>query len=152
MRRLSAAGTAEAPGLGVEGFRASHEQARDAQRCARIAGRRAAAVTSFESIRFVDLLSRDLPAARAFVESELGDLAAGDERSEGLREFLLVLLEKEGDATATAAALGVHRNTVRQRLARAEELRGRPVTQNGAELRAALALTHALGAAVLRDA
>ena len=144
-----AVGTA---GLGVDGFRAGHEHARQAQRCARIAGPRAAAITSFEDIRFVDLLSRDLPAARAFVAAELGGLAAGDERSEVLRVSLRVLLEKEGDATATAAALGVHRNTVRQRLARAEDLRGRPVTQNGAELRAALALTDALGTAVLRDA
>jgi len=143
-----AVGTA---GLGVEGFRAGHEDARQAQRCARIAGPRAAAITSFEDIRFVDLLSRDLPAARAFVAAELGGLATGDERSEALRGFLRVLLEKEGDATATAAALGVHRNTVRQRLARAEDLRGRPVTQNGAELRAALALTEALGTGVLRD-
>ncbi len=138
-------------GAGVDAFRAGHQEARQAQRCARIAGPRAATVTSFDDVRYVDLLSRDLPAARAFVAAELGALAGGDERSEALRGFLAVLLAKEGDATATAAALGVHRNTVRQRLARAEALRGRPVTQNGAELRAALALTAALGAAVLHD-
>ncbi len=139
------------PGSGLEAFRAGHEEARRAARCARLAGSRAATITSFADIRYVDLLARDLPAARAFVAAELGGLAGGDERSEALRGFLTVLLEKEGDATATAAALGVHRNTVRQRLARAEELRGRPVTRNGAELRAALALTDALGTAVLRD-
>lgn len=139
------------PGAGIDGFRAGHAEARRAERCARLAGSRAATITSFDDVRYVDLLSRDLPAARAFVAAELGGLAAGDERSEVLRGFLRVLLDKEGDATATAAALGLHRNTVRQRLARAEELRGRPVTHNGAELRAALALADALGEAVLRE-
>lgn len=139
------------PRSGLDGFRAGHEEARRAERCARLAGPGAAAITVFEDVRYLDLLSRDLPAARAFVASELGGLATADERSESLREFLRVLLEKEGNATATAAALGLHRNTMRQRLARAEELRGLPVTRRGAELRAALALADAFGAAVLSD-
>jgi DNA-binding PucR family transcriptional regulator len=142
----AALGTA---GRGFDGFRTSHEQARRARRCAQLAGPRAAAVTAFADVRFVDLLARDLPAARAFVAAELGALAGRDERSAQLRDFLRVFLGADGNATATAAALGLHRNTTRQRLARAEQLRGRPVTQGGSELRAALALADAFGDAVL---
>lgn len=140
------------PSSGLAGFRRSHDEARRAQRLVDLAGDRGAPVTRFEEVRLADLLSRDLPAARAFVAEELGGLAGTDERSETLREFLRVLLAAEGNATSAAAALGLHRNTARQRLARAEELRGRPVTQGGAELRAALVLADTLGAAVLRDA
>ena len=42
--------------------------------------------------------------------------------------------------------------TKQQRLERAEALRGRPVTQHGAELRAALAIAEALGDEVLAPA
>lgn len=137
--------------VGDDGFRATHHEARRAQRCAHLAGARAQTVTHFDDVRYVDLLSRDLPAARAFVAVELGDLAAADDRSATLRDFLRVFLAMDGNATATAAALGLHRNTARQRLTRAEELRGRPVTQHGSELRAALELADTLGDAVLGE-
>lgn len=137
---------------GVDGFRATHDEARRAQRFAQLASRAAEPVTRFEAIRYLDLLTRDLPAARAFVAEELGALAHDDERSRRLREFLGVLLAHDGNATATAATLGLHRNTARQRLERAEALRGRPVTQHGAELRAALAIAEALGDEVLAPA
>lgn len=137
---------------GLDGFRATHDEAYRAQRFARLASRAAEPVTRFEDVRYLDLLTRDLPAARAFVADELGALAGDDDRARRLREFLGVLLTHDGNATATAAALGLHRNTARQRLERAEELRGRPVTQHGAELRAALAIAEALGDEVLAPA
>lgn len=136
-------------GRGIDGFRTTHDEALRAQRYAQLSTG-GGTITRFQDIRYLDLLTRDLPAARAFVAEELGELARTDERSETLREFLRVLLANDGNATATAAALGLHRNTARQRLARAEELRGRPVTQHGAELRAALAVAEALGDEVLR--
>lgn len=138
-------------GRGIDGFRRTHDEALRAQRYAQLSSA-GGAITRFEDIRYLDLLTRDLPAARAFVAEELGELARPDERSATLREFLRVLLANDGNATATAAALGLHRNTARQRLTRAEELRGRPVTQHGAELRAALAVAQALGDEVLRPA
>lgn len=138
------------PQRGLDGFRTTHDEARRAHRYARLASRAGDAVTRFEDVRYLDLLTRDLPAARAFVADELGELARPDDRSATLREFLRVLLVNDGNATATAAALNLHRNTARQRLGRAEALRGRPVTQRGAELRAALAIAEALGDEVLR--
>jgi DNA-binding PucR family transcriptional regulator len=137
--------------VGDDGFRTTHHEARRAQRCAQLAGPKARAITHFDDVRYVDLLSRDLPAARAFVADELGGLARADDRSATLRDFLRVFLATDGNSTATAATLGLHRNTARQRLTRAEELRGRPVTQHGSELRAALELADTLGDAVLGD-
>lgn len=139
------------PASGPAGFRASHDQARRAQRIARLARLPAPSLTRFEDVSHADLLSRDLPAARAFVEAELGRLAGADERSTQLRGFLLAYLAAGSNSTATAAALGLHRNTTRQRLARAEELRGLPVTQRAHELRAALVLADTLGDAALPD-
>ncbi len=135
---------------GEEGFRSSHDEAIRAQRVASLTGESAPSFTRFEDVALVDLLSADLPSARAMVRRELGALAQDDERSALLRDFLRIYLGASGNQTAVAAALGVHRNTVRQRLARSEELRGRPVTHHGSELLAALLLADALGASVLQ--
>lgn len=135
---------------GQDGFRSSHEEAMSAQRVASLTGERAPSFTRFEDVALVDLLSTDLPSARALVRRELGALARADERSAPLREFLRTYLAASGNQTAVAAALGLHRNTVRQRLARSEELRGSPVTHHGSELLAALLLADALGASVLQ--
>jgi DNA-binding PucR family transcriptional regulator len=137
---------------GLEGFRSSHDQARRARRVARLAARGAPSVTRFEDVALLDLLSCDLPAARAFVAVELGGLASRDERAGELREFMLLYLIAGDSHTSAAATLGVHRNTARQRLQRAEELRGRPVTQHRSELLAALVLVGALGETVLSSA
>jgi len=154
-----AAATAEAaPGVhvavgsvssGLDGFRSSHDQAVRAQRVVSLAGHRAPSFTRFEDVALVDLLSTDLSSARALVARELGALAEDDERSAVLRDFLRAYLAANGNQTAVAAALGLHRNTVRQRLARAEELRGSAVTQRTSELFAALLLVDALGDSVL---
>jgi hypothetical protein len=158
---LSAAIAQAAPGVqvavggvasGLEGFRTSHEQARSARRVARLAARGAPSLTRFEDVALVDLLSRDLPAAQAFVAMELGGLASRDERAGELREYLFVYLTAGDSHTSAAAALGVHRNTARQRLQRAEELRGLPVAHRRSELLAALVLVEALGDTVLSSA
>ncbi|MEV4420725.1 helix-turn-helix domain-containing protein, partial [Patulibacter sp. NPDC049589] len=94
-------------------------------------------------------LSRDLDAARAFVTSELGGLAGGGATGERSREALLAVVAPQGGLAAAARVLGVHRNTVLQRVRRAEELRGRPATERPAELHAALLLAAVLGPAAL---
>jgi DNA-binding PucR family transcriptional regulator len=136
---------------GLEGFRRSHEEARRARRVARLATGGAPTLTRFEDVALVDLLSRDLSAAQAFVAVELGGLAFRDERARELREFVLLYLTAGDSHTSAAATLGLHRNTARQRLQRAEELRGRPVTQHRSELLAALVLADTLGETVLRS-
>jgi hypothetical protein len=136
-------------GTGLEGFRASREQAERARDVAQLARRPAPSLTRFHDVALVDLLSRDLPAARTLVRAELGELAASGERTVVLRETLLAYLSARGSHVAAAAALGIHRNTALQRLRRAEELRGQPVGVHSHELLAALLLTETLGDAVL---
>jgi DNA-binding PucR family transcriptional regulator len=135
---------------GIDGFRSSREQADRARRVAQLAGRRAPAVVCYADVALVDLLSRDVEAARLFVRAELGELAGGEEATAALRETLLAVIAPGGGGVAGASrALGLHRNTVLQRVHRAEGLRGRGVAERPGELHAALLLAAALGPAVL---
>jgi DNA-binding PucR family transcriptional regulator len=144
MVRVSIGTPAQGPG----GFRDSHAQAQRGRRIIDLSGR-GAPVTSYAEIALVDAMSGDLDLARGFVATELGALAAGGRRENEERRALLAVLDAQGGLTAAAAELGVHRNTVLQRIRRAEERRGRPATNRVAELHAALRLVHVLGPVVL---
>jgi DNA-binding PucR family transcriptional regulator len=106
-------------------------------------------VTSYAEVVLVDTMSSDLDLARAFVATELGALAVMGRREEEERRALLAVLDAQGGLAAAAEELGIHRNTVLQRMRRAEERRGRPATDRVAELHAALRLVHVLGPVVL---
>jgi DNA-binding PucR family transcriptional regulator len=134
---------------GGDAFRLTREQAERARRVARLMGRRAPTFTRYGDVALVDLLSTDLVAARALVRAELGPLARADAATARLREALLAVSAPHGGLAAAARSLGVHRNTVLQRVRRAEELRGAPASERADELRAALLLVEALGAGVL---
>lgn len=112
-----------APGMGVAGFRTSHDEARRARRVARLL-RRGAAVTRYEDVAIADLLTRDVEAAKRVARATLGPLAAGDDASRRLLATLRVFIE-EGQSFARAGRrLGVHQNTVAYRVRRAIELTG----------------------------
>jgi DNA-binding PucR family transcriptional regulator len=136
------------PAQGPDGFRDSHVQAQRGRRIVELSGR-GAPVTSYADIALVDMMSGDLELARAFVATELGALAVNGRREEEERQTLLAVLDAQGGLAAAAEQLGVHRNTVLQRMRRAEERRGRPATERVAELHAALQLVYVLGPAVL---
>jgi DNA-binding PucR family transcriptional regulator len=136
-------------GRGLEGFRATRERADRARRVAELAGWHPPTVTAHADVALVDLLSHDLAGARAFVHAELGELAARDSSAADLRATLRAVTAPHGGLAAAARELEVHRNTVLQRVRRAEELRGRPATERSAELFAALVLAEALPDAVL---
>jgi PucR C-terminal helix-turn-helix domain/GGDEF-like domain len=137
------------PAQGAVGFRDSHVQAQRGRRIIELAGR-GAAVTAYADLALIDLMSGDLPLARSFVAAELGSLAVAGRREDEERRTLLAVLDAQGGLAAAAEELGLHRNTVLQRLRRAEERRGRPATERVAELHAALRLAHVLGPTVLR--
>ncbi|UUY05944.1 helix-turn-helix domain-containing protein [Svornostia abyssi] len=139
-------------GHGVGALRTSYEQAVRAQRIAQLAGPFAGDVTSYPDIALVDLLTRDVPAARTFARAELGELASPDERDALLRHTLLTLFAVQFSHASAAAALAIHRNTLRQRLERAAERRGAEITARTAELHAALLLAELVPDAVLTDA
>lgn len=136
------------PAQGPGGFRDSHAQAQRGRRIIELSGREAPA-TSYAEVALVDAMSGDLDVARAFVAAELGGLAFRGRREEEERRATLAVLDAQGGLAAAAEALGIHRNTVLQRVRRAEERRGRPVTDRLVELHAALRLVHVLGPVVL---
>jgi len=139
------------PSPGLAGFRTSREQADRARRVATLLDARAPTFTAYDDVALVDLLSRDLEAARAFVAAELGDLAGEDDSAVRARTALLAVVAPQGGIAAAARDLDLHRNTVLQRIRRAEELRGRPATERPSELHAALLLAATLGPAILAD-
>ncbi|WP_183094501.1 PucR family transcriptional regulator [Nocardioides stalactiti] len=136
------------PAPGPGGFRDSHAQAQRGRRIIELSGQ-GGPVTSYAEIALVDAMSGDLDLARGFVVSELGGLAVAGRREDEERRALLAVLDAQGGLAAAAEELGVHRNTVLQRVRRAEERRGRPATDRVAELHAALRLVHVLGSVVL---
>ena len=138
-----------APGRGLAGFRASHDQAVRAARIAALADGSGPAVTSYRRVELVTLLASDLPRARAFVAGQLGPLASTAEPVARLRETVLAFLVAGGSSTRVAKELYVHQNTVAYRVKRAEELLGRRITEHPVELICALTLASVLGPAVL---
>jgi len=135
-----AAGTAA---RGVEGFVLSHREALAARRVARLHGG-APSPALYPDLTLEALLIDDVDAAGRFVARELGPLAAPDEATVRLATTLAVFLEEGASFVGAARRLGVHANTVTYRVHRAEELRGRPVTDRQLELRLALRLSRLL--------
>lgn len=108
---------------GIDGFRRSHREAQAAQRVAET-GRRHAAVTPYPDVEVVAMLSADPPAMRTLVEREIGGLRGEDAASERLRDTIRAVLSCNGNQEAAARRLGIHKNTVRYRIQRAEMILG----------------------------
>ncbi|HUR75546.1 MAG TPA: helix-turn-helix domain-containing protein [Sporichthya sp.] len=136
------------PTFGVAGFRASHRQATAARRVV-AAGRNGGQATSFAEVGTVALLCADLEATKAWVADTLGPLAADEENAERLRETVRIFLNLGSSHTAAAEQLTLHKNSVQQRVARAEALRGRPFREDRADVELALRACRLLGPAVL---
>lgn len=127
---------------GVEGFRRTHHQASVARR----AGPKGDAHTiGYGEIALEALASTDRAAAGAFVTRELRGLDGSDRRSERLRQTLVQYFLCGQNAAAAAAALGVHQQTVGQRLRTIEGRLGTGVIARRAELEVALRLREYLG-------
>jgi sugar diacid utilization regulator len=137
------------PAFGVTGFRTSHRQAQAARRVAMAAGRGGRAAVGFDEVGTVALLCNDLEATRAWVLDTLGPLASDDENAERLRETVRIFLHLGSSHTAAAEQLTLHKNSVQQRVARAEALRGRPFREDRADVELALRVCHLLGPVVL---
>jgi DNA-binding PucR family transcriptional regulator len=114
-------------------------------RVAGIARRGPGTLTSFEDVEIASVCSGDPDWCRAFVRAELGRLAEEDEATRRVRATLEAFFAAESNFRATAKRLGVHHNTVRYRLARAEELLGRPPAERRLALEVALHLASRLG-------
>jgi sugar diacid utilization regulator len=141
------------PAPGVDGFRLSHRQARQAQIVAMSAGAaHRGAITESRTAGPVALMCTDLEAVRAWVATVLGPLAVDDEANERLRETVWSFLSSNGSYTAAAQELMLHKNTVQYRIRKAEQARGRPLSDGRLDVEVALLAATLLGAAVLQPA
>lgn len=130
-------------GRDVAGFRRSHLDALAARRVA-LADPRRLVCTHYDAVEIVSLLSHDEQAMRAFLAHELGALATAGPSQEALRATGLAYL-RSGSATAAARELGSHKNTIRHRLERIEQLIGHPIEPCRLELHLALLLAEVYG-------
>lgn len=139
------------PASGLSGFRATHLEALRAHSVVTTAAERRLPVTSYADlgVGVAALAARDVPVARELVLRTLGGLAADDEGAERLRETLLVFLAEKGSYQATGERLHLHRNTVKYRLDKAREIRGRSLEEDRVSLEVALLACRWLGRSVL---
>jgi DNA-binding PucR family transcriptional regulator len=136
---------------GVEGFRRSHEQAQEAHAVAIASGSNARRLTaaSDPGLSVAGLFGGNLGAARVWVAEVLGPLASCTENDERLRETLRVFLRTGSSFKAAAAELHLHANSVKYRVQRATERRGRSIGDDRLDIEIALLLCHWYGTAVL---
>jgi DNA-binding PucR family transcriptional regulator len=125
---------------GIDGFRVSHEQALEARRVAGLAGRRAGSVTRYHAVALAALATANLAQARTFVAARLGALGGDDDVALRLAATLRVYLDENASPTRTAKRLGIHENTVANRVRQAEKLLGHSIGEQRLELHVALAL------------
>jgi GGDEF-like domain/PucR C-terminal helix-turn-helix domain len=156
--RVFAAAQADAPRIavgnplpGVAGFRRSHQQAQEAHGVAIASGSNARRVTaaSDHGLAAAALMGSNLDTARVWVAEVLGPLASCTENDERLRETLGVFLRTGSSFKAAAEELHLHSNSVKYRVQRAIERRGRPISDGRLDVEVALLLCHWYGTAVL---
>ncbi len=140
---LSSLGTGEfclalgEPADGLTGWRLTHRQAQAVLPIAKRSGK--------THLRYADgallasLLQDDL-LATSLQDRYLAPLASERDGGEALRETLRAYFAADRNASSAAAALGVSRHTIANRLRMVEEKVGRSLTSSGAEIEAALRL------------
>ena len=127
-------------GAGIDGFRRSHFDAVATQRL--MSRRPDLRVARFADVQLVTLALQDEQRAREFVARTLGTLAGADRE---LRDTLCVYIGEQFSAARAARALYTHRNTVLNRLQRAERLLPLPLAGHGLEVGVALEIAQWLG-------
>jgi DNA-binding PucR family transcriptional regulator len=134
------------PASGLEGFRGGHRQALRARRFAELSQAQRG-VVRFDEVETLCVMSEDPKLLADFVERKLGRLVAEDHGARRLRETVLVWLREGGNASRAAERLRTHKNTVRNRVQRAEELIGRPLDEDRLGLQLALTMVARVGTA-----
>lgn len=104
-----------------------------------------------QGVAIVSVLARDLESTATWVREVLGPLARNAEGATRLRETLYTFLSTGGSYTETAALLNMHRNSVKYRVEKASEERGRSLGVDRLDVELALQVCHFLGEAVLAD-
>ena len=126
---------------GLEGFRQSHRDAVTTQRVMSRANSDLSAAT-YDEVRVVSLITADVERAGEFVRRTLGGLADAEP---ALRETLRVYLREDASAARTARALFTHRNTILNRVGRAQALLPLPLEGHGLSIGLALEIVRWFG-------
>ena len=95
---------------------------------------------TYDDVALASLASTDVVHAKQFVARELGRLAADDDHSRRLTATLRVYLEENMSPLRAAQRLGVHENTITNRIRAAQELLPHPIERRSPELQVALRL------------
>ena len=111
-----------------------------ARRVAQLTHRHPGSITRYDDVALAALASADVEHAREFVAAELGRLAGGDDHSQRLTATLRVYLEENMSPLRAAQRLGVHENTITNRIRSAQELLPHPIEHRSPELQVALRL------------
>jgi hypothetical protein len=137
---------------GIDGFRRSHQQAQDARGVAIASGGNVPRFIAAgdPGLAVAALVGNNLEAASTWVAEVLGPLSSPTESDERLRETLRVFLRTGSSNKAAAEELHLHINSVKYRVHRAVERRGRPISDDRLDVEVALILCQWFGAAVLR--
>jgi DNA-binding PucR family transcriptional regulator len=150
---------AESPSLaigtvrqGIDGFRRSHRAA-DAAREVAVAGERpepTVIAASDPGLSAAALIGGGVGETRRWVQDVLGDLSADTENDARLRETLRVFLRCGSSYKLASEELDLHFNSVKYRVGRAVERRGRPIAGDRLDVEIALLICHWYGPTVLR--
>jgi hypothetical protein len=132
------------PARGLPGFRNSHVEARAAQRVS-IEAVRPPTILDYRDVELLCLVADSPDLVRRMVIREIGDLCAADKNLTQVRETLMAHYANGLNVEATAEQLFVHKNTVRYRLTRAEELLGHPLAERAAKVELALRYVELFG-------
>lgn len=132
------------PGPGIQGFRTSHAEARATENLA-LKAAHGRALVRYDEEELLILVSAQETLMRRMVAREVGQLCGADKNLALLRETVLAYLTTLNIET-TAERLFVHKNTVRYRIARAEELLGHPLSQRSTQVELALRWISLFGA------
>ncbi|WP_148575561.1 PucR family transcriptional regulator [Nocardioides caldifontis] len=144
LRRHDVLASVSQPLVGVTGLRRGWQQVQEVERVRSAWGvSEAPRQLGHGEVSLEILLMADLDRARAFVRAELGPLGADDPLAARLRETVEAS-HRYGSHIVTAEHLHLHEHTVRNRLQKAAELLGRPLTERRTELQVALRLSRLL--------
>lgn len=137
---------------GVDGFRRSHRQAQNTHRVSVAMGESAPRVmaSTDQGLAAAALLGTDVSEAGVWVRETLGALSTDTDNDAMLRETLRVFLGAGSSYKAAAERLHLHYNSVKYRVARAVERRGRPIMGDRLDVEIALLVCQWYGPSVLR--
>jgi len=128
------------PGWGIEGWRATHQQAQAALVVALRRRESRPAATRYADVALLASALKDGLLGRALLEVYIAPLEDSRGSGPGLLLTLRAYLASECNASSAAAALGVARRTVENRLRTIEERLGRTLHPCPAEIEVALEL------------